>query len=218
MIIPKPFKKYIPKLFHSDSKTDNLANKADSQIQAWFKDAVDIQRLFRPDETKSSVLPYLNDYIYADFKTGDDDKTKRQKLQDAITFHKTRTLWSEDMRDDIGTITGTTPLLYKISEADSDDWIELGNLSTDPTTYWGTEGKDDGTDDKLGKLELGVGLEVEIAGNIYIDLVDTGLTPTVVQAVKAYIEDDRDPAYYIIHLGYVSGGVWTDYPNGIIQF
>jgi hypothetical protein len=215
--LPIPFKKYIPKLFHSDSKSDSLANKAEEHILEWFKDAMDIQRIYRPDETKSIILPYLNNYLFAGISTGDDETTRRKKIRDAIPTHQIRTLWDDQVKGGIEAITGTTPLLYGVSIADSDDWIELGNLSTDPVTYWGTEGIDDGTDTKLGKLELGLGLEVEIAGNIYIDLVDSGLTPTEIQSVRDYLEDDKDPAYYIIHLGYVSGGVWTDYPNGIIQ-
>lgn len=73
-------------------------------------------------------------------------------------------------------------------------------------------------DSAYGLSLIGAGTEIEIAGNIYIDVDNSGLSTDEVQQIVDELAVDIVPAYYIVNLGYVDGsGVFIIYANGIIS-
>jgi len=96
-----------------------------------------------------------------------------------------------------------------------------GTLGTDNIGDYGADlmGSQVGA---MGNTEFGIDLigagdEIEIAGNIYIDVDNKILTYDEVEQIKLSLEDVV-PAYYRVFLGYFNtSGQFIVYPNGIIN-
>lgn len=218
-MLPLPFLKYIPKLFQSDSKTVNLATKVDTHLTTWRKDIIDIRRLVRSDECPAKYLIELDFLLSAGIKDLDSELTRRKKIRDAIETHKNLGLWKTDVKIKLDNITGYSAALIKA--IGTDDWILVGDGTTPSTSYWATMGAD-GIDDDLGLALLGEGTEIEVQGNIYVDMhegINTGvLTQAQIDQAVNEIKDDSVPAYFIVYLGYLDvSGIFVQYPGGIIS-
>jgi len=215
------FKKFIPKIFHDDPKTDILADKVDTHLALWKKDVIDIKRIFRPDEVASKFLAELNYYLSAGFQYGDSDVIKRRKTRDAVATHKIRGTWTQDAKIRIDNITGLVPgaRILKWNFFYTSDWIWVDSspsiIPASPYDYWSTMGCD-GVDDGYGLDLIGSGDEIEVAGNIYIDChegIDVA-TLTAAQRAKIVLDltDDVVPAYFRVLLGYINAaGIFVAY-------
>ena len=215
------FKKLIPKIFHGDSKSDALANKADDNINAWKKDVIDIKRLIRPDETPSEFLAELDFLLSAGIKSNDSDVIKRRKIRDAVATHKIRGTWTADAKVRIDNITGLSPgsRILRWNHFYTSDWIWTDDtpsiIPAAPDDYWATWGCD-GVDTDTGLDWIGAGTEIEIWGNIYIDChegIDVA-TLTAAQRAKIVLDLTYDvvPAYFRVLLGYVNAaGLFVAY-------
>lgn len=105
--------------------------------------------------------------------------------------------------------------------AETSDTSFNGTLGTDNIGDYGADlmGSQAGT---TGNIEFGIDLagsgdEIEIAGNIYIDVDNKILTYDEVEQIKLSLADVV-PSYYRIFLGYFNiSGQFIVYPNGIIN-
>ncbi len=218
-MLPIPFLKYIPKLFRGDAVMQSLATKVDTNLNAWKKDVIDINRLQRVDEAPSAFVVQLGYLLNANIQPFDSDLQRRKKTRDAISTHKIRGTWIADVKIRIDNITGLDAVIFR--SFDGDDWILTGDGLTPPAFYWASMGAD-GIDDRLGIALIGEGTEVEVAGNIYINVHDginvATLTSDQVTQIVQEIEDDVVPAYYRVNIGYIDvTGAFIIYPGGNIQ-
>lgn len=208
----KEFINYIPKFFNRDEKLTAFTDKHDSLIDETKQDIINFQN-FR-DPVRTAFIEDMALFLNADILNTDSNRIKREKVSKAIQGHKQRGLWEADAKPKIDAIAGGDSEIFRA--IDSGDWILFGGESTEMNNYWGTLGTD-GIDDNLGLDLIGVGDEVEIAGNIYIDVDNDSLTTEEVEQIKLSL-DDVVPAYYKVFLGYINlSGQFIVYPNGIIE-
>jgi len=218
-MLPLPTIDYIPKIF-KDRATDEtiaLTDKMDEHIAELFTDVKGIANLLDVNKCPSNYLTYLGYMLNADVQTIDSDRTKRQKIYSAIQTHKRRGSWEFHAKLIVDAITGYNAVRYVIT--DSDDWILCGDGIVETATEWAILGGD-GTS-PYGFSLIGDGTEVEVWGNIYIDLhygVYTDvLTADQIQQIVDAISEDIVPAYVRVYLGYVpTTGGFTVYSGGII--
>ncbi len=100
--LPTPFKTFIPRIYWEDLKTDVLADKADENIEAWFADVVNLERLHQIARCPANLIDELGYWLNAGLKNLDSDQEKRQKLIGAIDAHKRRGSWTEHAKPLIG--------------------------------------------------------------------------------------------------------------------
>ena len=218
-MLPIPTINYIPKILRerATSETTALTDKMDTDIFAWFNDTKNIDQLLDVDQCPSSYLVFLGNMLSAGVQTIDSDRTKRQKIYSAIQTHKRRGSWVAHAKLIIDAITGYNAVRFITT--DEDDWILCGDGSLEVGTSWAILGGD-GTA-PYGMALVGDGTEVEIWGNIYIDLhygIHTAvLSASQIEQIVTDISMDIVPAYVRVYLGYVpvTGG-FTIYSGGII--
>lgn len=202
-MLPIPILKFFPKIFQSDNKAITLAAYIDSIILSVKRDIFQLPRLYKADEINSLYLTELGYFLNANIQNIDTDITKRKKIFKSISTHKIRGTWKFDVKIRIDNITGYDSEIIYIQ--DSSDWILTGDRVSE-NQYLGTMGAD-GVDDGLGLNLIGEGIEIEIPGNIYIDLhsgVHTAvLSAAIINQIVNEIKNDVVPAYYRIYLGYL---------------
>jgi hypothetical protein len=218
-MLPTPFIKYIPKLFRDNAtaETTALCDKADTNIEAWLTDAINLQYLLDVERCPNNFLFSLGDYFAAGLKSQDSDRTKRQKIYKAIVTHKYRSTWVYSCKLIIDTITGYDA--HIVYATDSDDWILCGDGVMEVGTSWAL--LYDGSIDPWGMSLIGDGTEIEVQGNIYIDchygVIGSTLTAAQIANIVAQISTDIVPAYMRIYLGYIdAGGIFVTYAGGTI--
>lgn len=218
-MLPIPTIDYIPKILRERATLETVAftDKMDTDILAWFRDIKNIDQLLDVDQCPSNYLTLLGNMLSASVQTIDSDRTKRQKIYSAIQTHKRRGSWVAHAKLIIDAITGYNAVRFITT--DEDDWILCGDGSLELGTSWAILGGD-GTA-PYGMTLVGDGTEVEIWGNIYIDLhygIHTAvLSASQIEQIVADIARDIVPAYVRVYLGYVpTTGGFTTYSGGII--
>jgi phage tail-like protein len=218
-MLPIPSINYIPKLFKDKASTQTYAftDFLDTEFTSWFTDVKNIDQLLDVEQCPAIFLNYLGNMLNASVNTVDSERTKRQKIYEAINTHKKRGTWVNHAKLIIDSITGYDARTYKIF--DSDDWVLCGDGIIEPGTSWSILGGD-GTD-PYGMALIGDGTEVEIWGNIYIDchygIYTAVLTSSQIDQIVYDISMDIVPAYVRVYLGYVPvGGGFTVYSGGTI--
>jgi len=209
--LPAPFVDYVPKIFRDNPSPDLLAltGKMDELIGAWGSETKELQHLYDPARAQEAALEELGFMFQAGFKGYETEREKRQKIGFAVRGHKSRGLWQEDAKPKIDAIAGGDAQILK--GFSGDDWILVGDGLTPPAYYWASLGAD-GIDDDLGIALIGAGDEVEIAGNIYIDVDNDSLTAQEVENMVQELETDVVPAYIRVILGYVNvAGQFIEY-------
>jgi len=210
-MLPLPFLDHVPKIFRGNPSPDLLAfaDKMDKLIGEWGEETKGLQHLFNPARAPAAALVELDFMFQAGFKGYETEREKRQKIGFAVKGHKSRGLWQEDAKPKIDVIAGgDSKILRGFS---GDDWILVGDGLTPPAYYWAALGAD-GIDDELGIALIGAGDEMEIAGNIYIDVDNDSLTAQEVENMVQELEEDIVPAYIRVILGYVNvGGQFIEY-------
>lgn len=207
--LPIPSINYFPKVFTEKNADSTLAltNKLDIHINEWLQGVLNLRYLCDIDRCPSQFLDRLGYMVNANLFQQDSDTTKRQKIYNAIPSHKISGSFNNDIKLAIDAITGLSALIYRSSEAD--DGIECGDGYIETGTDWYVEGGDG--ESPFGTLEIGNGREIEIQGNIYINLGGTESVPTasqITQIVDFLIK--KVPAYFRIYLGYISSFVMRD--------
>ena len=214
----------LPKIFVDAGQDETLAliSEFDSQFGE-IEDFINgLNLLFEPDLCPAKFLRTLGNMLSANISDSEPEASRRRKIYSAIKYHKIRGSWNLHVKPLIDGITGYNSQIY--STPDSDDWILYGGDSTvdDDTKSWGCFGCSNGVD-PLGFMLVGAGTEVEIQGNIYIDMhqgvYGQTLTAAQITEIRSQIEYEIVPAYMIVNLCYFTalGGSLTIYPNGTIQ-
>lgn len=217
MSLPISFIDYIPKLYKDNAKdsTNALANKIDTHLGEWLDDIIQLAWLKDPFKIDVLFLDVLGNYLAAGLISTDTEAQKRNKIAIAVQGHRLRGSFNLDAKPKIDAIAGGDSVIFLATG--EDDWILVGDGLTPAAFYWAALGAD-GIDDQLGISLIGAGTEIEVAGNIYIDVDNSGLSAAEVQQIVDVLEFDIVPAYYIVNLGYVDGsGVFIIYANGIIS-
>lgn len=224
-MLPVPFLDYIPKLFRDNLQTETtaLCNKADTHIELWKNDILNVQYLLDPDRCPSAFLSTLGAYLSAGIKSTDSDSVKRKKIYYAIETHKLRSTWDGSAKIIIDAITGLDARLIN-SRAFMDDmtiWVECDGVNN-VGMKWAPEGcGDDAVYKGIKESCPGGDIEPEIAGLIYIDCHYGVNVSTLTAAQIAEIVDnyqDIAPAYMIIYLCYINAtGQIIKYAGGSIS-
>ena len=216
-MLPIPFIDFIPKIYKDNAKdsTTAMTDKVDTHLNEWLTDIIELAFLKDPFKIPSLYLEQLGNFLNAGLLTQDTEAQKRNKIATAIQAHKRRGTFAFDAKPKIDAIALNDSQIFR--SADADDWILVGDGLTPATHYWAALGVD-GIDDSLGISLIGEGTEVEIAGNIYIDVDNDSLTQDEVDQIVLELSEDIVPAYYIVNIGYLDGtGAFVIYSGGIIQ-
>lgn len=219
MIIPSDIIDHFPKLYRDnpDAGITALKGKINSIFLAINTDIDTINTFKDVIACPAQFLVEIGLMLNAGINYMDSEIIKRRKILSAIESHKKRGTWEDDAKLRIDAITGYDARIT--TSVDSSDWIMLGG-SDDPDYYWGTMGVD-GIDNSLGLDLIGVGTEIVISGNIYIDchygILTSTLTAEQIAQIVMELEFDVVPAYMRIYLGYYDAvGAFNVYADGII--
>lgn len=201
-MLPIPFEKYIPEYFKRDEKLISFANKVDYWLESFKVDTLCINDMVDPVKIRNNLLIELGYLLDAGINQLDSDRVKRQKITTAVKGHKKRGTWADDAKPKIDAIAGGDSKI--ISGVGGDDWILTGDGETPLSYYWAVMGAD-GIDLEQGISLIGDGAEIEIPGNIFIDVDNESLTEEQVNDIVLELENDVVPAYYRVIIGYVDG-------------
>lgn len=210
-MLPLPFSNFIPAIFKrkASASRDALAAQVDSHVTVWAREADQIQFMRNAEQVPSGqALDELAYELAAPILPTDSDRIKRQKTQRAIKTNKNRSLWAEDVKPRIDAITGFSSSIFTLSSAtDYNVPIFLGAPGDPPMGHvWSAFGGD-GTIN--GRRFIGTGDELEIKGNIYIDLGTSTATGAQLDAIVADLDMSAIPAYFKVFFGYLTGSVFT---------
>ena len=220
MTLPIPSINFIPKVYRDNPTAGTIAltNKIDSNLIAWKKEILQLGWLTSAVKCPAPFLDELGYMFNAGITPTDGETTKRKKIFYAIQNNQLRGTWQYSAKTTIDAITGYNAQQYTIQSAD--DWILTGDGQIEiDNPDWSILGGDAIFDD--GFSLIGDGTEVELWGNIYIDLhygINTAvLTSDQILQIVTAIQDDIVPAYFRVYLGFVPvGGGFTTYANGTI--
>ena len=200
-----PFEKYIPKVLQEnlDNYGQAFIDYVDNLFTLVKKETTDLKYFYTVELIPDVFLDTIGNQFAAGILSSDTEKQKRIKILNAIAGHKKRSLWEDDIKIRIDSITGLDASLYTV--IGDDDSIFTGDGLTPAAFYWSTMGCD-GVDDDLGEALIGDGTEVNISGNIYIDLggnVSSDILDQIEENIS--IVNKLIPSYFVIYLGYTSG-------------
>lgn len=202
-MLPTPFDNYAPSFFERDAKLNAFCDKHDEILTSLKNETLGLNDIIDPVKCPAVILPYLGQFLNAGLFDQDSDKQKRIKIATAIQSHKKRGSFNFDAKPKIDAIAGGDSAIVK--SFSGDDWILVGDGETPTAYYWSTMGYD-GIDTDYGLSLIGEGDEVEIAGNIYIDVDNNSLTADEIDQIVLELETDIAPAYFQVFIGYIDVG------------
>lgn len=207
-MLPESIIDYIPTFYRRDEKLIAFADKIYSILADLKSDTLGLNDLIDPMKIPSNLLKNLGYLLNAGIRASDSETIKRQKIVYAVQAHKRRGSFSLDAKPKIDAIAGgDSQVLHAWL---SDDWILVGDGNAPAEAYWASLGAD-GIDDDLGLALIGSGLEMEVAGNVYIDVDNNSLSAAEQDQIEAEMEDVV-PAYCYVHFGYINGsGKFQEY-------
>jgi len=215
-MLPIPIENFIPKDMADNVTPAGQAwiDKHNQLIQSILDDIINLETLLDPVRCHSQFLWFLGNFVYAEIMPGDDERTQRIKIAEATERHKARSLWEADLKLRIDSVANTNAVLYEARSILNDDAVFIDG-SEEITNTWAAFG--DGSTDPDDEMFTGSGNEPTVAGNIYIDMQDGTLTATQITKIKEQVNIHGGYSFFRFFLGYVSGGVFTEYPNGRIE-
>jgi len=214
-MIPNDIRDVFPEIY-KDKDEDSLNALTDKMNEIILSIKTDIRNMANlkcPARCPSWLLDELGYWVSANIQNFNTETVKRKKIEDAIRTHKLRSTWEEDVKLKIDNYVGGDSSI--ITSVGTDDWILCGDGMTPSSYYWSAFGAD-GVDLELGISLIGAGTEIEVKGNIYIDIDSSVLTSDQVEELKIELADSI-PAYYRVFLGYLTGTIFTQYANGVIN-
>jgi len=207
-MLPTPFDEFVLKGFTRDAKLTAFVAEMDNVLNAILDETKELNNMFDPVRTKAIILDGLGEFLNAGISDGDTEDIKRRKIYQAVASHKVRSTFTFDVKPKIDDIAGGDSVIFRA--IDQDDFIFVGDGLTPSAYYWAALGCD-GIDTDLGPAFIGSGLEVEVAGNVYIDVDNNALTADEQAQIELDISDSV-PAYYYVHIGYVNiSGQFVEY-------
>jgi hypothetical protein len=207
-MLPLPFEDYIPQILREnmDAYGQALCDYINNIMPIVKKETVDLRYFYTIELIPAKFLDVIGKQLTADIRKEDTEKQKRIKILYAMPNRAKRSLWELDIKPTIDSITGLSASLVLPSTV-YDDAIICGDGTEPLASYWFALGCD-GVDDELGVILVGAGDEIQVSGNVYID-VGGYVTPAIVSQIIANIST-RVPAYYRIILVYFLAGVMTE--------
>jgi hypothetical protein len=206
-MIPEDVEKYIPVFYERDEKLNAFISKFNSINNDSKEETLGLNDLCDPVKIPYDLISELGYLLNAGIKEYDPEANRRDKVAKAVQGHKRRGSFNLDAKPKIDLIAGGDSQIFRA--VDSDDWILVGDASTPSTSYWATMGSD-GIDLNLGLSLIGEGNEVEVAGNIYIDVDNSSLTAQEQEQLRNDMLDIV-PDYMYVHFGYISGTQFVEY-------
>lgn len=207
-MLPIPFIDYVPSGYTRDAKLTAFCDKIDSILTDLKDDTTGLNTFIDPMRIPANLISELGYLLNAGINPFDDETTRRKKVATAVAGHKKRGSFVYDAKPKIDIIAGGDSEIFRA--IDEDDWILVGDGLTPAAYYWASMGAD-GIDDELGLSLIGSGLEVEVAGNIYIDVDNAALSAAEQESIRVSMLDIV-PAYFYVHFGYVNGlGQFVEY-------
>lgn len=199
--LPYPFAKYLPQLLQKTMTPEGEAvcRLFDHYIAKWLKEAIELKHLHSVERCPVEALDLLGEYLRAELKAGDSERTKRIKLAEAKKVQKHRYSFERNIKIRIEAATGYS--CRKVDMAMEGGIVFFGDLMRN---YLGPNYSTFGT---RRMLFLGSDMLSAKKGNIYIEivgiggLVDTDKKRIVDIAVESIAR--LKPAYYILHFGYL---------------
>jgi len=207
-MLPSDIDDFIPKFYKRDAKLNAFTAKFNSIITDLKTDTLGLQTLIDPMRIPANLIIELGYLLNAGIQDQDTETERRTKVIEAVAAHKRRGSFNDDAKPKIDNICGGDSQI--IRSFDKDDWILVGDGLTPTAYYWAALGVD-GIDDDLGISLIGEGTEIEVWGNIYID-VDNSTLSAANQAKLELEMEDIVPAYMYVHFGYVNiSGQFIEY-------
>lgn len=207
-MLPEDIDDYIPKIFDRDDSLNALISKINQLVSDTKSDIMGIGGLKDPSVIPSNFLTDIGDFLNAGILTTDSDREKCEKIATAVAGHKIRGSWTNDAKPKVDLVAAGDSQIFR--SFDGDDWILTGDGLTPSAYYWASMGAD-GIDDDLGLALIGAGDEIEVAGNIYIDVDNSSLTAVEQESIRLVMLD-LVPAYFKVHFGYLNvGGQFIEY-------
>lgn len=208
-MLPIPFIDYIPQSFDRDNADlQAFASKMDEIFEELKADTLGLNTLIDPFRIPPALLDNLGYLLSAGINQQDDEHAKRIKIAEAVQGHKRRGSWNDDAKPKIDSIAGGDSQI--IRSFDQDDFILVGDGLTPTAYYWAVMGCD-GIDTDQGISLIGSGYEIEVAGNVFIDVDNNALTTDEQEEIELVMQDIV-PAYYRVHFGYINGsGQFVEY-------
>jgi hypothetical protein len=182
-----------------------LVDYLDNVVDEIKEETINLRYFYTIELIPTIFLDTIGNQLQAEIKQVDTDRQKRVKILNAIAGRAKRSLWADDVKIRIDNITGLNAQLF--SPFGLDDFIICGDGNTPTSFYWSAVGCD-GIDDGLGISVIGSGDEVEVLGNIYIDLggiVAADVIDRIIFDIKTIV-----PAYFRIILGYTVGTAFIE--------
>ncbi len=207
-MIPDNIDDYIPRFYKRDTKLNAYTSKFDSILEDLKNDTLGLNDLIDPMKIPAALISELGFLLNAGIQDQDSETDRRVKVATAVAAHKRRGSFNLDAKPKIDLICGGDSVI--IRSFDKDDWILTGDGLTPSAYYWGAMGTD-GIDDDLGISLIGEGTEIEVAGNIYIDVDNSSLSAADQTRLELEMQDIV-PAYMYVHFGYVNiSGQFIEY-------
>ena len=207
-MIPYDILDYIPKFYKRDTKLLNFASKFNSILNDSKSDTLNLNTLIDPMRIPAGLIKELGYLLNAGIQDQDSESERRVKVAEAVAAHKRRGSFNNDAKPKIDNICGGDSQI--IRSFDKDDFILVGDGLTPSAYYWAALGAD-GIDDDLGISLIGAGDEIEVWGNIYIDVDNAALSAADQDKLELEMQDIV-PAYFWVHFGYISGtGQFIEY-------
>lgn len=207
-MIPVDIDLYIPKFYKRDDKLIAFTSKLNSILTDLKNNTLGLNTFIDPMRIPAALIKELGFLLNADIKDQDSELERRTKVVNAVAAHKRRGSFNLDAKPKIDLICGGDSEI--IRSFDQDDWILVGDGLTPSAYYWAAMGTD-GIDDDLGISLIGEGTEIEIWGNIYIDVDNSTLSAADQDKLELEMQDIV-PAYFYTHFGYVNGtGQFIEY-------
>jgi len=211
--LPVPSSDYVPRAIDDGTpESKAYTDKLDELFLEWRTSVIEQAFIRDPIRMPSVILDEFGYMMGANLLAGDSDRTKRQKIFSAMEASKTIGSWTYDLKPKADAVTGTDCSRWADWEHSAAD-LERGGLASEALNNMAEEG--DGTDSDVGPLELGSGVEFEIAGNVYIDTKTSALTAEQVAQLVASVRSSVSP-YMKLYFGYASGSGFVVYAGGSI--
>jgi hypothetical protein len=219
-MLPIPTKDYLPRnlrdLYDNNPEAIALCDKMDDLFTEWKDETIEISYCKDPVRTPFQFLDEMDQYLEADFLAGDSELIKRQKLFEAIPFHKTRSTWTANVKKICDSYTGQGAFLINPTFLGfDDDFVLVGTNDAYLTSPYYTIIVGDSGLEMFAAPFIASGEEWQNAGTVWIDL---GYNIDEIFSLTDIIPGDETlPSFYeskMSSIGYHVSGYGIDITNG----
>jgi hypothetical protein len=174
----------------------------DRLMVGWKNDVISMGNNFNPVKAKSVVLDEIGFHVSAGILASDTEDQKRKKIESAVRNHRKEGEWLITIKPRIDLITGLNTVLFNPDLLPN--WVLITDAVQNPLNYWASLGSD-GLDNGLG---IGMTGGNDYKGHVFIDFT-ANISAGELLEVGNIFRYDFNPAYLVIHLGYVTGFSYT---------